>query len=215
MIKDLAIVIVSCDRYSYIWKPWYYYFKKNFGFDYPVYMINETKRANLDSVIEIASKRTDVEQWVVNLKQGIAKIPEEYLFIMMDDFLILKDISDTFDRLYNVFLEIDALRIMQTEASVIKVVNSRYSVDGKPVLRLTQDSDYQISFSPNFWKREFLADCLQTEGNPWHSEMTGSERIKNKGYTVLSYTIHDWFYPAIWRGRVTPEGQKLINKIKP
>ena len=215
MINDLAIVIVSCDRYSYIWKPWYYYFKKNFGFDYPVYLLNETKRANLDSVIEIASKRTDVEQWVVKLKQGIAKIPEEYLFIMMDDFLILKDISDTFDRLYNVFLEIDALRIMQTEASVIKVVNSRYSVDGKPVLRLTQDSDYQISFSPNFWKREFLADCLQTEGNPWHSEMTGSERIKNKGYNVLSYTIKDWFYPAIWRGRVTPEGQKLINKIKP
>ena len=210
MINDLAIVIVSCDKYSYIWKPWYYYFRINFGFDYPVYLLNETKRANLDGVIEIGSKRTDVEQWVVKLKQGIAKIYEKHLFIMMDDFLIKRDISYAFDRLYNVFLEVDALRIMQTEASVIKVVNSRYSVDGKPVLQLTQDSDYQISFSPNFWKREFLADCLQVEGNPWHSEMTGSERIKNKGYNVLSYTIKDWFYPAIWRGGGTHEGQKLI-----
>ena len=132
---------------------------------------------------------------------------------MVDDLLVLKDITKRFVKLYDMFLEVDALRIMPGRYANHTIKHTDISLNGEPVSMLSQDSAYQISFSPNIWKRPFLMDCLKTRGSPWHSELHGSKRMKNKGYTQLQYIIEDWYYPAIRQGTMQDRGRELIKAI--
>ena len=207
-MNNLAVVIVSCDRNAWLWSAWYHYFAKNFGFKYPVYLLNETQLINFPDVTQILVDIPEINLWTKRLRESVAQIPEDDLFIMMDDFLIKKRIP--FADMYDTFKAVgcDSLRIMPDPDKLCK----RVPVDLYGAMyELTEDSDYKISYSPNIWKKSFLLRCIQKDESPWVSEVHGSQRVR--GAYLLSTTVTDWYIGAVRRGKLIEEGKQLIEKI--
>jgi len=200
---SLAVVIASCDRYSWFWPTWYHYFSKNFGFEYPVYLINESTPCNLDGVTQILSPVSGVEYWTKMLREAIKQIPEDDLFVLMDDFVIKEYIDIGF--LYKTFksLGMDSLRIMAVKNKWSRLTFRTSRKDVK-FYSLDEDSDYSVSFSPNIWRKAFLLDCIKEDMNPWTCELS----LKVKG-DIWHTEILGWYAPVLHNGVLTKEGEKL------
>ena len=211
MNNALAIVIVSCDTHEFIWKPWYHYFAKNFGFDYPVYLLTETKQPELDGVTVINVNIPDINKWTRKLRESLKQIPYKHLFVMMDDFLILKriDIAGVYEQFKNTGA--DAFRIMDGPNKHCREYLTDLTVEGNSVYELLNDSDYLVSFSPNIWKRNFLISAIQVDESPWSCELSG--RWRGRRLYVLSMVVDGWFCGAVRRGRLTGRGQQIVDEI--
>ena len=212
-MNNLAIVIVSCDRYSWFRPHWYHYFAKNFGFDYPVYILVEKRADPIDNVKLISSKIINVNKWTLRLREGLKQIPEENVFVLMEDFLITKDITEQFKKIYDLFIDTvaDAFRIMAVPNKHCKLIPTDYSIDGVDVSALRPDSDYLISFSPNIWKKSFLLKHLDIVESPWDIEIKGSKRVV--GANLLIIEIPGWYVGALSKGKLSPQGKRLIENI--
>ena len=210
-MSDLAIVIVSCDRYSWFRPYWRHYFNEYFGFEYPVYMLVEKRADPIDKVKLIQSKIVNANEWTRGLYEGLKQIPEENVFVLMDDFLITKDITEQFKRIYAIFKESDAdsFRIMADPNKHCQLTD--YKVDGFKVERLLPNSEYKISFSPNIYKKSFLMKYMNVSESPWSSETEGSKRVKDA--LILHTIIPGWYTGALRKGKVLPEGKRLIENI--
>lgn len=213
-MKDLAIVIVSCDRNAWIWPAWHHYFAKNFGFASPVYLISETTECKLDNVQSICINIPNVNLWTKKLREAIKLIPEQNLFIMMDDFLIKRDVTSIIMSGYDLFKQsgCDSIRFMPGPNVHCKERHTVLDIGWQTeVMELADDSEYKISWSPNIWKRSFLNRCIAVDESPWTNEIHGSQRV-HKAY-LLSVRLDSWYHGAVRRGQPTPEGKQLIEKI--
>ena len=207
-MNNLAVVIVSCDRYSWFRKYWYHYFNLNFGWEYPVYMIVEEKADPIEGVTMIQKPMEAVSKWTKMVREAVAEIPEDNLFIMMDDFLIVKRITDRFADLYDLFKQVDAdaLRIMAVRGNNCRTRPTDFGLD-----ELLPGSPYLISYSPNFWKKSFLLKCIQEDETPWKSEVDGSGRVRDA--YILSTTINGWYQGGLQKGKVMAQAKHLIKGI--
>ena len=200
---SLAVVIVSCDRYSWFWPTWYHYFIKNFGFKYPVYLINESTPCDFDGVTQILSPVPGVNYWTKMLREAVKLIPEDDLLIMMDDFVIHK--RPNIERIYKTYSSVwaDALRIMAhpNKWCKIRYVTSKYEMR---FYRLTASSAYKVSFSPNIWRRDYLLKCIARDESPWACEL--GDGVAGELWYV---NVPGWYSPVIHNGNLTPEGKKL------
>ena len=211
---SLAVVINTCDKYSFIWDKWYYYFKKNWQYNYPVYFLNEKK--DIDFPVEqIRVNIPEVELWTKKLRESIEQIPENNIFLLLEDHFIIKKFKkNEFERIYNAFeiINADALRIKDI-ARFYTIHDTEFFVNGINLKKFDTYSEYLISHSPNIWKKSFLLECIKYDESPWDSEIKDSERISDKKWNIYIYEKLDWYVNVLRQGKATSEGQKLINKI--
>ena len=203
---DLAVVINTTDKYSHIWDRWYYYFKKHWTLDLPLYFLNEKK----DIPFPFKQIKVDIpekELWTKKLRESVGQIPEKNLFILLEDlFLTASFEPGEFQYIYSGFTigGADATRIQPP---------SKYTTTYDTMLpkfsRLTQDSQYLIAHTPNIWRKDFLLECIKIDEDPWTNEIEGTKRIQNKGYNIYNYE-KDWFVNVLRRGEVDPKHKHLL-----
>jgi len=209
---SLAIVIVSCDKYSWLWDAWYHYFQ-TLHLDVPVYFINESTELGIDGITQIKVPSEGVDEWTKMVREGVEQIPEKHLFILLEDFFIQEDITGLIESAYDIFMDVgaDALRIMAEKNRHCTESLTDLRVGGYSVSELTDKSAYKISFSPNIWKKSFLLRCLAVDESPWDAEINGSKRVR--GAYLLSMEIIGWYAGVMHKGKLTPDGKRLIEKI--
>lgn len=82
--KDIAFVIVSCDRYSDLWEPFFYFFEKYWpDCPYKVYLISNHKAVDRDWVTTI--KVGDDRSYSDNLRQAIDMLDQEWVILWLED----------------------------------------------------------------------------------------------------------------------------------
>jgi hypothetical protein len=213
---NLAVVISTCDKHSFLWEGWWYYFNKNWKYDYPVYFLNEKK--NIDFPIkEIKVDITDINLWTKKIRESIKQIPEDDIFWLCEDFFIIKKFKENeFENIYQAFkkLNADSMTIRRDKSKYTTTHKTKTYVNTINVLKLDQYSEYLISYSPNIWKKSFLLECLKYDESPWDSEIKGSRRIEGKGYNIYSYLKKDWYGNACRNSKITDEGKILINESR-
>jgi hypothetical protein len=217
MDRDLAVVIMTCDKYSFLWDAWHHHFRKHFGFEqYPVYFCSETQTVDCDETIPVLVDIPDFSRWTERVHKSIEQVPHKDVFLLLDDIFLTADISSRLDDLYAAFLLLDAhaLRILLKPSKAAKVTQSDVWVGGRNVNRLTQKSKYLISYTPNIWKRSFLLRCTEGAMNIWESEVKGSKAFHSFYHRIFSYIYPDWYIGATRQGEVIPEGQLLIDEAK-
>ena len=212
-MKDLAIVIVSCDKNAHLWSSWYHYFAKNFGFEHPVYILSETIECKHPNVRTICINMPNILLWTKKLRTAIKLIHEPDLFIMMDDFFIKRDVTAEIHAGYELFKQTgcDSIRFMAGPNKLCREVPTDFAFFDTDVHELTEDSDYKISWSPNIWKRSFLNKCIAVDESPWMSEVKGSMRVHDA--YLLSVVLDSWYHGAMRNNKLTPEGRRLIDDI--
>jgi len=204
---DLAIVINTTDKYSHIWDVWYHYFKKHWHSDLPVYFLNEKK----DIDYPFTQIKVDIPEkhlWTKKLRESVKQIPENNLFILLEDLLFTNDFDrGEFEFIYQQFLLLgaDAMRI-QSESKYTSVHQTSHI----RIVKLDQHSRYLIAHTPNIWKKDFLLECIKVDEDPWSNEIHGTQRIQGEGYNIYHYK-KDWFANVLRNGIVVPKYKHLLD----
>ena len=135
MITNLAIVINTTDKYSFFWDEWWYYFNKNFKTNYPVYFLNEKKDVSFP-VKQIKVDIPEKELWTKKLRESIKQIPEDNLFILLEDLYFVKKFTQKeFDNIYRAFKTInaDSLRIIENKSKYTTLHFTPFKANGVPL----------------------------------------------------------------------------------
>ena len=91
-LNDCAILVLSCDKYCDLWKPFFELFHKFWSrCPFTVYLGSNTKKFRDYSIPTILSK--SCIDWSSDLLSILAQMKEEYIFIWIDDFFPMSSID--------------------------------------------------------------------------------------------------------------------------
>jgi hypothetical protein len=208
---NLAILFSTCDKYSYLWEGWKYYFDKNFRPDLPVYSVTETKDIGWSDRHFKVNKKL----WTPRINQVVKQIDEENILLLLDDLFIIKEMGDQeFRNIYDKFIELDAhaLRILSYKSRNATENPTKHHANGVTLYKLTQRSKYLICYMPNIWKKSFLDEVTKYNEDIWNSEYGGNKRLYGRHWDIYSYVKPDWIWNVVKTGiGITPKGKELIN----
>jgi len=212
-MTDLAVVMVTCEKYSFLWEAWHHYYKKNFKHNLPEYFISDSVARPFDGFNYLKYETTGVNGWSGAVRGCIEKIPHKNIFFLLDDLMFTEDISDLFQVLYAAFTsyEMDSLRIIM-KPSAATAEPTEIILRNRPVRKLAGNSKYLVSYVPNIFKKDVLLDFLKVNESPWNSEVKGTKRIKGKGYSIYDYSLPDWYINSVVLGRLTAAGLLMLEK---
>ncbi|MBG7617735.1 MAG: hypothetical protein IZT57_05130, partial [Chloroflexi bacterium] len=157
----------------------------------PVYWCGEELPAIDNDFIQIFHPCVEADHWTTKLRAQIEQIPEEYIFVWLDDLIPQMDISITFGHLYELFTDasMDALRIMgRKSAASYEMAGHCW---GSAVYKLTPYSRYRVSFSPNIYHKSFLLEVLQRDESPWACELNSRGQFQDRD--IYAYHINGWY----------------------
>lgn len=168
--KSLAILVLSCDKYADMWAPFLQQFRKYFPHsNYSIYFGSNTISCGEPGVIPVLSG--DDPDWSTSLKNILAQINEEKLFVILEDqFLASPMDTQGFQTALSFLLEKDARHIkFWAFAGFID------STDNSKIGLYPKGAPYRSTVC-GFWDRKYLMNLLIEGENPWNFEILGSYR---------------------------------------
>lgn len=193
-MKNLAVVLHTCDAYERLWEGWAYCwnkFQSNTELsDSPLYFMNEIKIPSLD--LKYAYRPTGKGEWSDRLIRGLVNVPEPYVLYMQEDFWLKDTLNDS---KLNMMMEYarqgEAVRIM---GSGKKLVDTLHPYEEPYILRRFQiDSPYFFGHAATIWYKPHLMACLGPGEDPWRNCYEGNERCKRMRHEPVHY-----HYPFEW-----------------
>lgn len=183
-IKDmLAVLVVSCDKYSDLWEPFFECFRRFWpGCLYEIYLVSNTKKSDYDEVANILTGK-DVS-WSDNLIYALKQIKEDYVLLFLDDLFLhhrvnTKEVSETLA--WAIESGVNYIRMNPMKNKADKPFNSTIGIISKKAI-------YRTSTVVSVWKKSVLLDLLKEGESAWDFEVCGSPRSDK----------YDGFYAA-WK----------------
>lgn len=188
MKQDFAVVIVSCDKYSDLWIPFFKLFWRFWPHcPFNVYLLSNTLRITVPGVQNLFSG--DDLSWSSSLRKGIIQLKEEYILLFLDD-LFLCDFVKT-----NKVIEIFDW-VSKTCPNYVRMNPSQKS--DKPynefVGLVSPGTMYRTSTVLSLWRRDVLLNLLRDDESAWGFEIYGS--IRSDCYDGF-YSTYENFFPVI------------------
>ena len=177
--QKLAIVVVSCDKYSDLWDDVFNLLDIHWsGRPYKTYLATDSK----------PYKRADIEvlyfgnirQWMVCTRKAIEMINAEYILFLMEDYFVIKDI-DTH------VIEEDLKFMDEHQADFINLHQKPYFLREensefvtKDIRTIPRNTRYGLDTAGAIWRRNFFLKQLNREdGDAWRFEAILVEDSKN------------------------------------
>jgi len=200
---DFAILIGSCDKYSYLWDHFSYLFHKNWDrrIDVKKYIITQEADARLNGIENI---KVGDPNYTYGVKRAIDIINADNILWLQDDYFFRKKIDyEAFEKYYSLFEEWQADRFGIHENS--QLYSSQLIYDN--IFRMHQFSLYTISLQASLWNVNFLYKCLEKNETPWEFEENGSQRLNQSKQHRIFYAAQDppWYLEACRKGSFTDD----------
>lgn len=206
MSSDLALLVISCDKYSYVW-PAFFQLLNYYWRDCPfkIYLLSNYETSSFVNVENILVGR-DLS-WSDNVIKGLEKITEENVLIFLEDELLTDHVDNKFIiELFNWF-------------SVNNANCLRLNPSPKPDRPINQDlgiaskgTIYRVSTVLTLWKKRVLASLLVPGENAWEFETRGTLRsnVYDHFYSARNKTIK--FENAIIKGKWQRSGINVLKR---
>jgi hypothetical protein len=185
VIKDCALIVLSCDKYSDLWDPYFRLFFENWkDCCFPVYLLsnNQSYDHPLVKTINVGEDR----DWSSNLKNAIARLKEDYVLLLFDDAFLSEPIhTESIAKIFH--------WISGTQPNYVRLrafLKPDRDVNG--ILGLVEKGTvYRTSIYASVWKKEILNALLIPGESAWDFEISGS--IRSDSY--------DGFY-STWKNHI-------------
>ncbi len=219
---QLAVLVHSCDKYSDLWKPFFQVFSR-FWPDCP-YQVYLTAENEVFSGTEVTTLRAGQPmQWSNLLLWALEQIPQPYILLLLDDYLLLKSVDN--NRLNRIFGLVRSL-----DAAYVRL----FPVPGpdEPIAEtaelgiIRKGSPYRNSTQAAIWDKEVLRSLLIASESAWEFEYNGSKRSEKIEKPFLSVFIDEkgdpleegnypltYFCTAVNRGKWRREAVTLCKKM--
>ncbi len=180
--SEIAVLVVSCDKYSDLWRPFFtLFFRYWHSCPYPVYLLTN-HQLYPDNRVTVLNIGEDVD-WSSSLIKVLAELPQPYVLVLLEDYLFT-DHTDT--------SRIQALAacMKQKNAACLRL----YPCPG-PNVPLPDDSEvgeiskralYLVSTQAALWNKRVLAGLLKSGESAWRFEIEGSRRAAEIALPFLS-----------------------------
>lgn len=168
---QLAILVLSCDKYSDLWDD-FFNLKEKFWLDcpYPCYLATDTNDYQRKGVqlIHFGNIRT----WSICARKALEQIKEPYVALFLEDAFIYKTID-------NSIVENNLKFCIENKADFLTMERNRMEKKLMPedqvaphLWRIDRHRKYGIDTSAAIWDKKFLKAALEKEDcNAWQFEV--------------------------------------------
>lgn len=212
-LKDLSILVLSCDKYKNTWKPFFTLLDRYYSNHNETYLSTET--LNCEYSDHTLNVNSDI--WTERFRIALSVIDTEYVLVMLDDFFIRQQVNDK--------LIAKALSTIKKDKN-IAVINfekdyrksDNYS---KEFNKQRNMQPYLNSCQPSIWNKNILIERLQENETAWvwetkainsiHINLINNNQddfIIDIGYRHQPLSV-GW---GITRGKLTDECKTFLAK---
>lgn len=205
-MKDLAIILHTCDAYERLWNGWAYCWKKfqkgTLLNTCKIYFMNETRKLP-HSMFSLRTQYapTGPGEWSDRLIRGLVNIPEPYVLYMQEDFWLDKTLQDfTLNQIMYYIRQGHAVRIMGKGKRLMESLQPPRPPE--LLQRFAHKSPYFFGHAATVWYKPHLMRCLGPGENPWWNCHEGNMRC----WAMNPQPVH-YHYPFEWY-------QEVHNNVK-
>jgi hypothetical protein len=219
--QNASMVISSCDAYADLWPLFFHFFFKHWKSpSMPVYLISNHRKFKDPRVISVCVGED--KSWSDNFIRALEFIPEENLFVWLDDFFVDRDFQS---------LELSEC-IKQLDHAGGKYLGvDQYGDEGEAVengwFRKIEGGNLRAGLNLSLWKRSFLRQILVPGCSIWAAESrlrklnregeAGLYYMKKESPLIISYVEgvkgQFWKVPAV--DFMRKQGMQLNLKRRP
>ncbi len=207
--SELAVLVLSCDRYADLWPPFFALFKKYWpDCPYPVYLGANT-RAYADGKVTSLGTGAD-ENWSDSARAIVSQIPEPYVLILLEDFLLTQPVdSGLMAQCLGWMKELDAgyMRLKPYPPPDRRIA-------GIPLVgEIETGAPYRVSLMAAIWEKDTFLQALKSGESAWQMELLGSARsgqLKKRFFCTWRPVIH--YLGGVTFGKWLPAAVKFCRK---
>lgn len=208
--SKIAVLIISCDKYSDLWEPCTKMFNKFWSeCEYDKFILTNFKEHNKDGfkTIQIGHDRS----WSNGLKIALNRLENnyDYVFTMVEDYFFVEHIDNNYmSKMFNLIIDnnSDFLSLFKLPSKLQKA-NEYFG-------RLENHIPYRQSVGFTLWKINTLINILDENENAWEFEKNGVIRGfeypnffgSYKNYKVLNLVV---------KGKIVPKEYSLFKSFFP
>ena len=206
----IAVLVISCDKYSDLWEPCTKMFNKFWpDCHYDKFLVSNFTEYNKDGFnnILIGQDKSWSHGLIIALKRLESQY--EYVFTMVEDYFFIEKIDNTFiARMFNSFIEKNGnfLSLFKLP-SKLKMINEYFG-------ELENNIPYRQSVGFTLWNINTLIEILDENENAWEFEKNGVVRGfqydnffgSYKNYNVLNLVV---------KGKIVPKNYALFKSFFP
>lgn len=217
--NQLAIIVLSCDKYSDAWIPFFNMFFKYWGdCRFPIYLCSETQEFNHPKVKNLKSGKA--LEWSARLQWALEQITEPYVLFLLEDYILLKPVQ-------NERIEHNLNILIKTKAGYLRLIPCPPPDTPLPnypgIGIIKPGSPYRNSTQASIWNKETLLSIINPTETVWDFELIGTHRTDNLSEKFLcveknGFPFYEGDYPysyfctAIVRGEWVRKAVKLIRR---
>jgi hypothetical protein len=202
---DIAIVILSCDKFKVTWKPCFdHLFNAWPDCSYPVYLLNNCTPSNDERVKDLLVGE-DLN-WSDTLKKGLLKIKEKRVFFIFDDSFITRFNLEEVKLIFKITIEndLDSVALRKREFDRGRRFNEQ-------IYRINPTAKYRNSLFLNLIKKDLLLGLLKSGENAWQFEKDGNKRNeKFDFYSVYNSKLVSYEH-GIVKGKWLPKTYRYLK----
>jgi len=209
MIKNISLVVLSCDNYSDLWSIFIEQFEKSWpDCPYDKYISTNFISAGSNTFQDIKIGKD--YSWSDGVIKTLNKIKNqyEYVLITLEDLILIEKVdNEKFQAIVKEFMNLDGnyLKFIRKPRPTNKFNN--YFGEIKP------GSLYRPTCVYAIWKIETLLELLNKNENAWEFERFGAVRSdKYDGFYVV-YKDFFKFSNTVVKGKWVPKEKKKFEKL--
>lgn len=179
--QKFAVLVVSCDKYSDLWDPFFSLFEKNWsGCPYDIYLGSNTIDFKKDRIKMLFSGK-DID-WANSTMKIVSQLSSKYLLILLEDMFIGSPINTAYvEQILSFMQEVKAKHI-----HIRPLPPADHVIENIPVGIYNKGMPYRVNVM-GFWEREYFLDLLIPGETPWQFEIMGSYRaVSCEGFYCLN-----------------------------
>jgi hypothetical protein len=178
--KKLAILISSCDKYSYLWDIQFQFFKKYWpDCPYDIYIISDTKKYEYSTeklkinTFLSGKLQPSPNDWSANVFNFLSSVDYEYILYLQDDYIFYENVdSNRFKVLLDFVIDrqINYIRFYTAPKGNGESIKISDNISIKKILI---GSQWRHSLMTAIWKKNTLRSMLERDlnMNPWNFEL--------------------------------------------
>lgn len=210
--NKIAILVISCDKYSDLWESCAKVFNKNWPeCPYDKYLASNLKEFNNHGFTSILTGED--KTWSIGLKIALTILEKkyQYVFTLVEDYFFIEKLNNIYmTKMFDSFVlaEGNFLRLFKVLRPQIRFHNDYFGV-------LLNNAPYRQTIAFALWRINTLKEILKDDENAWEFEKKGVIRgftfdkffcVYKNPFRVLNVVI---------QGKLVPKNYKILQKILP
>ncbi|MCE5273075.1 hypothetical protein LLH00_17495 [bacterium] len=206
----VPLLVVSCDRYSDIWSPFFALFHRRWpDCPYPLYLGTNFKVFQ-DETVTTITVGEDVG-WAESLLRMLDRLEgSEYVLLFLEDFFLLETVDTA--------AVADLVELARRERPgclrLFSLLPPPHRLERVPGLGyFAPGDDYRVTLQVALWRVDTLKRLLVPGLNPWEFELLGnklSEGLEERFWGVLQPVIR--YEQVVEKGKWKPVGLEICRE---